>query len=287
MRYLRRASPLHAARAAAGGLWCVALAVAALGAQHPVVLAWIFAATLAGAVAAGVGREVARVVMWTLPLAAFFALINPFVARDGLTVFYRLGEIPPFGQVDLTLEALAYGGLYGMRIVVAVTAFGLMSLAVDPDGILRLFGRLSFRTALGATMATRMVPVLARDARRLADAQRCRPEGSVNRIGVLRAVTGGALDRSLDVAATLEVRGFAGAARARALRDPWSRHDIAFTAAAVAVLAGVIAARVAGVAVWEIYPTFRGGAAGEAMAAGAALAAVALLPFLQRKGIEP
>lgn len=287
MRYVRRASALHAARSAAGGLWCCVLATAALLAQHPVVLGWIFAAVLAAGFIAGVGREVLKIVAWTLPIAALFALLNPFVARDGLTVFYRLGELGPLGEVDLTVEALAYGALYGMRIVAAVAAFSLLTLAVDPDGVLRLFGRLSFRSALAATMATRMVPVLAADARRLAEAQRCRPGGSVSRVGVLRAVTAGALDRALDVAATLEVRGYGGVRRVSALRVPWSRHDVAFTLSALAVLAGAIVARAVGVAVWEVYPTFAGGATGEAMAAGAVLAALALVPFLQRRGIEP
>ena len=80
--------------------------------------------------------------------------------------------------------------------------------------------RLSFRSALTAALATRMIPVLTRDARRMEDARRCRPgadDGSVAaRLAVVRAVTAGALDRAVDVAATLELRGFANARRAAA-----------------------------------------------------------------------
>ena len=39
-----------------------------------------------------------------------------------------------------------------------------MSAAVDPDELLRMFRRVSYRSALTATLATRLVPVLARDA---------------------------------------------------------------------------------------------------------------------------
>jgi len=42
-----------------------------------------------------------------------------------------------------------------------------------------LFRRVSFRSALSASLATRMVPILIRDSKRLADAQRCRPVAAV------------------------------------------------------------------------------------------------------------
>ncbi|HYF28724.1 MAG TPA: energy-coupling factor transporter transmembrane component T, partial [Baekduia sp.] len=231
MRFRREASPLHAARGAAGGAWCCALAAAALAAQHPLVLTGILAVTLAAAVAADVGRDVARTVLFVLPLALLAALVNPFVTREGLTVFLRLGEVPPFGQLDLTVEAVVYGGLIGLRLTAVVAAFALFSAAVDPDEILRLFRRVSFRSALAASLAVRLVPVLARDGARMAEAQRCRPrapEGTRARVHVLRAVATGALDRALDVAATLEVRGYATARRAGARRvvRPWSRHDL-------------------------------------------------------------
>ena len=125
-----------------------------------------------------------------------------------------------------------------------------------------MFRRLSFRSALTATLATRMLPVLAADSQRLAEAQRTRPTGGPTgargRVALLSAVVGGSLDRAMDVAATLEVRGFAaarGAARGtgRARRAP-SRHDIAFAASAAAILALAIAARLTGVASFDSYP---------------------------------
>src|SRR5205814_74455 len=85
---------------------------------------------------------------------------------------------------------------------------------VNPDGLLGAFRRLSFRSALSATLATRLIPVLSRDAERFAEAQRCRPVAAGNaRVAVVRAVATGAMDRALDVAATLEVRGYAVAGR--------------------------------------------------------------------------
>lgn len=290
MRYVRRASPLHAARAVAGGAWCAALAVAALAAQSPVVLVGLALLVVSGAVGAGVGREVGRVVAWMVPWALVIAVINMLVVRQGFTILARLGEVPPFGQVDLTLEALVYGLLFGLRLLVVAAAFCLFSVAVDPDDLLRVLRRASVRSALAATLATRLVPVLAADAARVGEARRCRAdgggEGAVARVAVLRAVASNALDRALDVAATLEVRGYGSARRGGSGGPPWSRHDRAFLTSAVVLVVLTIGARVWGWASFTTYPELHAhGGAGEAWALLVAYAVLALLPFADRRGI--
>src|SRR5205085_12280781 len=136
-------------------------------------------------------------------------------------------------EVDVTGEALGYGVILGARAMVVIACFALHSAAVDPDELLRAFRRLGFRSALTTALATRMVPVLARDARRLRDAQRCRPGRPASRLALIRAVTAGALDRAVDVAATLEVRGYGGGRRPARGARPWARPDPAFAASAV------------------------------------------------------
>jgi energy-coupling factor transport system permease protein len=293
VRYRRRASPLHAARAAAGGAWCAALAAAALAAEHPIVLVALALVVLAGAAGAGVAREVGRIAVWMVPWALAIAVINMLVVRQGFTILARLGEIPPFGQVDLTLEALVYGLLFGLRLLTVAAAFAVFTVAVDPDDLLRLMRRASVRSALAATLATRLVPVLAADAQRIDEARRCRAdrggEGTAARLAVLRALAGGAMDRALDVAATLEVRGYGSAKSARPPRSgrPWSRHDRAFLASAVGLVALTVAARVVPVAAFDPYPEITGAGASEALALAAVFAVVALVPFLDRRGIAP
>ena len=287
MIYRRRASPLHATRAGAGAAFCAALAASALIFEHPLALAAIAAAALGAALGAGVGRDVARTVRFTLPLAVVVALVNALVVRDGLTVLARLGELPPFGRIDVTVEALVVGLALGARVIVVVMCCALFTAAVDPDELLRLFRRVSFRSALTAALATRMIPVLARDARRMANARACRPNPGP-RSAVLRAVATSALDRAVDVAATLEVRGYGAARAARPSRaTPWSRHDLAFAAAAAVVIALSVAGRVGGVADFDAYPLLSVDVGAGEIALAVGLLLVALLPFADRRGIEP
>jgi energy-coupling factor transport system permease protein len=271
MIFRRRASPLHAARAGVGALWCLALGGTAVSYDHPVVLV----AVLAAAAGARVGREVARAALLAVPFALSIALVNPLVSRDGVTLLLTSDPLPLIGPLDITLEGVAYGGILGLRALVLVLAAGaLLAAAVDPDELLRGLRRRSVRTGVTAALAIRLVPVLGRDARRLADARRAltgiAPTGA-DRVALLRAVTAGALDRATDMAATLEVRGFT-ARRPPRLPRPWSRHDIAFAASAAALCALAAGGDRAGVP--------------PAVLAATAVAC-ALAPFLDRRGIEP
>ncbi len=285
MSYRRRASPLHAARAGAACAWCLALATAALALSNPIALGAVTAAVVLAGTAARVGRELRRAALFAVPLWLAIAAVNALVTRDGLTVIVRLGQLPVLGHTDVTLEATAYGGILALRAAALILCAALYTAAVDPDEVLRLFRRLSFRSALSATVATRMIPLLARDARRLADAQRCRPGRPPTRVQLMRVATTGLLDRALDVAAALEVRGYGAARRPPAARHRYSRHDLDFTIAALAVLGLTIAARVLDLAPFSAYPTLRSPAGPRTLALSAALAIVALAPFADRRGI--
>jgi energy-coupling factor transport system permease protein len=289
MIYRRRAGPLHSARAAVGCAYCLALGAAALIVSNPIVLAAVALAVLGAGHAAGVGREVRRAAAFALPAAAAITVINALVTRDGLTVILRLGDLPLLGHTDITLEATAYGAILGLRCVALILCGVLYTTAIDPDEVLRLFRRVSYRSALSATLATRMVPILVRDSRRLADAQRCRPGPAPSRLALLRASTSGVLDRALDVAAALEVRGYGAARRAGRggthRRGPLSRHDLGFGASATAVVAIAALARWVPLAPFDAYPSLHSPAGPAVLVAAAALLACALAPFINRHGV--
>jgi energy-coupling factor transport system permease protein len=128
--------------------------------------------------------------------------------------------------------------------------------------------------------------VLMRDSHRLAEAQRCRPGRPPSRVTLMRAAGSGVLDRALDVAAALEVRGYGAARRPPRRRRARSRHDLAFAGAAVAVPALAIAARWGGLAPFSAYPALHAPVRTGTLAVAAALLAAALLPFADRRGVS-
>ena len=198
-----------------------------------------------------------------------------------------MGNLPALGQTDVTLEATVYGAILGLRAMALILCGALYTAAIDPDEVLRLFRRLSFRSALTATLATRMVPVLLRDSHRLADAQRCRPGRPPSRLTLIRAASGGVLDRALDVAAALEVRGLRVHRRPRqgvpAGRTPATTSTS--PPPAIALVAIAIGARVGGQAPFEAYPALHSPADAGVLGTAAAVLLCALLPFADRRGI--
>jgi energy-coupling factor transport system permease protein len=325
--YRRLPSPLHAARAGVAATWTLALIAAVLVLFHPLVLLALTLAVLGAGTAARLGHRLRGTLRTAAIMAVPIVAINVLVSREGLTVFARLGDLGPFGQGDLTVEAVVYGMVVALKVMLLMLITTLASLAVDPDELLRAVRRLSYRSALTASLSTRMIPLLAADSERMAEAQHTRPggarTGARGRVALFGAVVGGSLDRAMDVAATLELRGFAAArgpsrrsltsrlpglpgparratvgfangATARSTssrvshpRRPWSRHDIAFACSAVAILTLAVLGRFTEAASFQAYPLIRMPVSSATLVLCAALIAAILLPFADRRGIDP
>ncbi len=293
LAYRRRPTPLHAARATVVGAYGVVLASAALILESPVLLGSLLVTVLGAAFAAGVGRQILSAVRVTVvPVVLLTVIVNVAVSRGGLTVFARLGDWGVLGQMNLTVESVVYGLVMGLRLVVATLACLLVVCAADPDALLFACRRISPHSALTAALATRLLPVLAEDASRLSEAQRCRPDGGARgtrgRLAVLRATVSGAFDRSLDVAAVLEMRGYGarGRGRGRPSTTPRSRHDLAFALAALCLLALAVLTAADDLAPFHTYPLVGITITPATLVVAAALPLLALVPFLDRRGIE-
>jgi energy-coupling factor transport system permease protein len=276
---------LHATRASVGGVWCLALGVVPLCSEHPAVLIAVLAVEAVAALAAGLGPQLRQTLKWALPFALAMLAINVLVTRDGATVIFRGPHLTWPGQVDITLEALVYGGVIALRALAIFWTAAFFAAAVDADELLRGLRRLSLRSGVTAALAMRLFGVLRRDGERFADAQRCLPGGGASRVAVLHAVTAGALDRATDVAATLEVRGFGVGRRPPRMPRPWSRHDLAFAASSVTLLAFAAGILLGAWGEFKAYPRLELPLTPVTVLAIAAFALCALLPFADRRGI--
>lgn len=280
--YQRRPSALHAARAGASAAFCMALAFAPILFDNPIVLGSLLCAVIAAAIGAGVARELRRWALLAVGFALLVVIINPLVTSDGLTVLWRGGSF--LGRRwDITLEATIYGAVAALRVLDVVLAFALLSVSVDPDELLRALRRISYRSALAAALTTRLVPVLARDASRKSEAARCRPEPPA-RTAVARAAVAGSLERAVELAAALEVRGYSRARRPQVARRAWSRHDLRVLASAVAIIVLAIGAKLAGVGGFQAYPLTQVRAGPAEAALGIAFVLLASAPFLGAGG---
>ena len=252
--YRPRCGPLQASRATVATGWCISLGLVVALYENPFVLAGVLAAVLAVAWRCRVTGEVAFAVAIASPLALLMALINPIASQQGLTVIAEGLQLPLLGTFDITREAVVYGLVLGLRALAIFAIAALYVCTVDPDELLRVLRRFSVRSAITASLSVRLVPVLARDGARMAEARQCRPGDPPGAATVVRATFARSIDRAGDAALALETRGYALARPLRTELPPRTSTDWFVIVSAVAVALVATAGKYFGLAEFVDYP---------------------------------
>ena len=283
LAYAPGRSPLHRASPGASIAFLGSLAAVAFVFSNPLILLSVGVAAAIAGLAAGARRAVLASLKLALPLLVLMTAINVLVSHRGETVLLRGWQLPVVGNTEVTLESLAAGGTIGLRVLVVVLPFAIYSACVDPDRVLRAIRPLARQSALTATLVSRLVPLAAADASRLREAAALRGPGAepVGRAALARRLVEGSLDRAIDVAATLELRGHSLPGRTRPRRER-SRDTTPLLLVAALIVTAAVAARLAGAGGFETYPEIELGTDPATLALCTALPALAALPFALR-----
>ncbi len=170
-------------------------------------------------------------------------LVSPLVSRYGGIVYWEGPSIPVLGRLDVTSEELDEALFQALRLVAVGLAFAAYALLLDQDRLLLAGGKLR-RSVLAVALATRLVPTLERDATGLAEALRGRGVAVAGLRGharLLSPLVAGSLERSLNLAESMEARGFGRPGRTRAPSPSWGPLDrLAVAAALIVVTGGVL-----------------------------------------------
>ena len=284
LAYAPRPGPLGSARPSIAALYLGPLAVIAFSFSNPVVLVAAGGAALLAAAATGAGalRAALGPLRFGAALAITVVVVNALVSQRGETILVRGGELPVLGRIDISAEALAEGGVLALRILVVLAVFAVWSACVDPDRILRAVRPWASRSALAATLISRLVPLAAADASRLGGAASLRGPGAapVGRAALARRLIAGSLDRSVDVAATLELRGYGlDPPRARRARQRRRPGEVSLALAGLGLAALALAAGLGGVGGFDAYPTIALDLDPLTLGFAVALPLLALAPF--------
>jgi energy-coupling factor transport system permease protein len=282
LAYAHRPGPLGDGGAFAVTAYLGSLALAALVTSNPIVIAGAGTAVVVAGALSGAGAALRLSARWALGLGIVLVVVNAFASQRGDTVLVHGIVVPVFGTLDISLEAIVEGAVLALRLGVVMLAFAVHAATVDPDGVLRLLRPLASRSALTATLIARMVPLAAADYARLGEAAALRGPGAApaGRAALARRLVAGSLDRAVDVAATLELRGYAKGAPRRGSGRRRSRHDLALYASALLVAGLSIAAAAAGVCDYRSYPSIAVDDGAATLAVAAALPLLASLPFV-------
>jgi energy-coupling factor transport system permease protein len=281
-----RRTPLGRAGALAASAYLAAFVAVAFAFSNPLVLVADGLAVVVAGLLAGTGRALAASARFAALLGVLMVASNAIASQRGDTILVRGPDLPVLGTVDVSAEALAEGGVLALRVAIVIAAFAVFTAAVNPDRVLRLIRPIARRSALTASLVVRLVPLAAADHARLRDGAALRGPAAapVSRASLMRRLVAGALDRGVDAAAALELRGYAGDAPGRASRLPRSPVDAAFWAAALAVTALGLIVLFTGAAPYESYPQAELGLEPLALALALALPVVAAVPHVVNAG---
>jgi energy-coupling factor transport system permease protein len=206
---------------AAWWVWAIGLAMAASRTTNPLLLALIVA--VAGYVVAA-RREIGaaspfgaflRLGLFVIAMRVLFeALLGGGV--PGRTVLLNLPQVPlPAGGVRLggavTLEGVLAAAYDGARLAAVLACIGAANALASPRRLLRYVPATLYEVGTALVVALTYAPQLVDDARRVRAARRLRGHAGRGPRELARLavpVLDSALERSLDLAASMESRGY-------------------------------------------------------------------------------
>lgn len=213
--------------------WAVGLAVTALKTTDPLLLALIAAVVVFVVASRRTAAPWARSFSFFFRLGLFVIAIRVAIevafGQRGLPgqVLFTLPRVPLPGWAAgvsiggaVTANALLAAFVVGLQLAVALVCFGAANTLASPYRLLRSLPAVLYEAGVAVTVALAFAPELViavanvREARRL----RGRPvRGASGLRGMAVPVLEGALDRSLQLAASMDARGYgrrAGVSRA-------------------------------------------------------------------------
>jgi energy-coupling factor transport system permease protein len=262
-------------------LWLAAAALPAFTLQNPLYLALVVASAWLVYTALGRSTPLGRSWGAFVRIGVFFlALSIPFNALSihaGRIVLFRLPEAWPIVGGPITLEATLAGAANGLSLLAILAVFAAFNAGVDHYQLLRATPAFLFQAGVVVSIAITFVPQMVLAAREIRQAQRIRGHrlrGVRDLLPLIIPLLANGLERAIQLAETMEARGFAGtqeqAPRRQAL---WLQLG---TLAALLALLG-------GLSILAYYPA--GGPLGWILA-GLAVGSLLALFWFQGRGVR-
>ena len=244
------------ARAAAA--WSVACLFIVLSTTNPAFKAVVLVAALA-ALAAGAGlRRIRGLLVAVLLVSVFAALLNFVSAHLGSTVLFALPDQVPALGGPYTLEALVFGASGGITIAAAILSAAPFSLLLASHEVMDALPAALSRTGVAIAASLNLVPTVATSFVQVTEAQRLRgwrPRGPRSWMEVVVPVVLTSIEGSIQLAESMEARGFGSGPRTAAKSTAMSRSDWLLVAASGLALVLFAVSRAAGwAAEWFPYP---------------------------------
>jgi energy-coupling factor transport system permease protein len=239
------------------------LLLLALLTPHPLYLLAILGVTWYALTKSGGAGTFLKTMRYALPLLLIILIVNVLVSQNGVTVLYESPRIPVFGALRITLEAVVFGLMMSLRLLIVLAACSLYLAWLSPDRALGLMAKWAGRSAVVAMLTARLIPYLTEQATSVGEVMRTRgvrfQEGTFRqRIQkhnmMLCVLLISSLEGSWQVAEAMEARGFGSRRRSSYTRERWQLRDLMAWAAMLCALAALLWLAYTGAASYKFYP---------------------------------
>lgn len=247
--YQEKNNLLHKVHPMALIIYVFALSLFALLFSHPFYLFGLFVSVALVIIAADIFKEWLFYLKISFGLIIMILVINTFFVQLGSTILLWGPYIPGIGKIRITLEAILFGLNMGLRFLIIMSAFCLLTYVLHPDRALKLMGRLGNKWVLALTISTRLLPLMVSDFGRIYDVQRCRGvnfagKSKVGRVKnffpIINAMILSSLERSFQLAEVLQARGYGVGRRSHYTREIFRPRDfIIFLSLVLATILGL------------------------------------------------
>jgi len=196
-------------------------------------------------------------------MAVLIMVINPLFSHEGRTVLFYGPVLPLLGPIKVTLEAVCYGAVLGVRILAVLTVFALYNAVVHPDKTTNLFARFAYKSALVISLSTRMVPSVGRDLVSASEVQQMRgidfnagnmKERMRKYSWLLNVLVLSSLEGALQIAEAMQARGFGSGKRSIYRREQVRPRDYICGGASLVTLGLAVYAKIKGYSDYLYYP---------------------------------
>lgn len=225
---------------------------------NPAYKALVLAAAIAS-LAAGAGLSRMRGLLTGVALiAAFATLLNFISAHLGATVLFELPPSVPAVGGPYTLEGLAAGLSGGLTVGAAIVAAAPFSLMLASHDVMDALPAALSRTGAAIAASLNLVPSVGASFVQVSEAQRLRgwrPRGPRSWAEVIVPVVLTSVESSIQLAESMEARGFGSGPRTALKSSPLRKSDWLLVGASAVAAIIFVAARAAGwSADWYPYP---------------------------------
>ena len=220
LRYQDKNTAIHRLNPVVKLVWGATIIVLSLIFDHPLYIMVLLVAVAILLKSANVWREWTSVLKLWLWLGGSVIIINALVSYQGNHVLAIAPfTLPVLGQPVITLEAIVFGAVMAVKLLVIISSFAFINLTVDPDDVMSVLlkMKLPYKSVLVTSLSTRFIPCLIEDVQRINDAYRTRGvlldtgnwfKRLKNRAGIIIPLLSNSLDRAVQVAEAMEARAF-------------------------------------------------------------------------------